>query len=105
MRAVATCGAGGLEVALIRDDGRPVGDDEPLVLLTSDFLASGGDGAVAALHLPPAAITLDSGPTIRDAMADQLRRRGGTLRGDDPALLDPTHRRVAYPGSRPVSCP
>ncbi len=104
IRVVARCRAGGLEVNLVRDDGRPITDDQQLVVLTNDFLASGGDGVLQPLELPASAITLDSGPTIRDAVAAELRRRGGTVSAEDPALYDPGHRRMDFPGSRPVSC-
>ena len=105
LRATASCAGAELSVELTREDGRPVAADTMLTLLTSDFLASGGDGALAALALPAAAITLDSGPTIRDAMAAELSKRGGELDGADRALFSPGQRRLRYPGQRPVSCP
>jgi 2',3'-cyclic-nucleotide 2'-phosphodiesterase (5'-nucleotidase family) len=96
----ARCKAGQLEVSLTRK-GKVVADDDTLTLITSEFLASGGDGAVGRLKLPDGAVTIDN-VIIRESMAAQLKKRGGRL---DPArLLDPHKPRLAYPGQRPVKC-
>jgi 5'-nucleotidase len=100
--AVARCESGRLVVALRRPDGRPVTPAEKLTLVTSDFLATGGDGLFPeALQR---AARLDGGPPIREWMAARLRARKGTLAGDAPALFDPTHPRLTYPAPRPVRC-
>lgn len=98
LRVRARCERGELVVALARVDGRPVGDDEALEVVTSDFLATGGDGAFEARIV----FAIDDGPPIRDAMAEVLRRRGGALRAD--AYLGPRARRLELPGRRPVRC-
>ena len=41
---------------------------------------------------------------IREEMAALLRKRGCSVRGDDPAVCDPGARRVSYPAERPVRC-
>jgi 5'-nucleotidase len=102
VRAVARCAGGELDVALERPDGRKVAPGERLVLVTSDFLATGGDGLFPE-ELRRAA-TLDGGLPIRDEMARVLRARGGQLAGDAPALYDPARPRLVYPGPRPVAC-
>jgi 5'-nucleotidase len=101
--AVARCEGGRLLVALRRPDGRPVAATEKLTLVTSDFLATGGDGLFPeALQR---AARLDGGPPIREWMADRLRaRKGTTLAGDAPTLYDPAHPRLTYPAPRPVRC-
>ncbi len=96
--AIETCSAGTHAVTLARADGEPVPADAVLTVITSDFLATGGDDAFTGLRARDA-ITLESaGPTIRDAMADALRARGGTL---DPASYwspsAPRIRRCAAP--------
>ena len=78
-------------------DGKPLEDKARYTIVTSDFLASGGDGALAKLHLPSGAIH-DTDVIIRDALAGVLRKRKGTI---DPAALQ---HRLAYPGKRPVRC-
>ncbi|HJL15313.1 MAG TPA: 5'-nucleotidase C-terminal domain-containing protein [Sandaracinaceae bacterium LLY-WYZ-13_1] len=100
VRARATCQDGTLAVTLEREGGEPIGADEPLILVTTDFLATGGDGAFAALG--EGAIEVEDGVPVRDAMAEALEARAGELRPD--ALHDPAHPRVRYPGERPVRC-
>ncbi|HUH03327.1 MAG TPA: bifunctional UDP-sugar hydrolase/5'-nucleotidase, partial [Kofleriaceae bacterium] len=92
VRATARCKGKTLEVTLVRDSGAPVRDAEVLQVITSDFLASGGDGAFGGVGLAPGAIELESGETIRDAMASALRTRGGAL--DPHALYDPKRPRL-----------
>ncbi|HVV53167.1 MAG TPA: 5'-nucleotidase C-terminal domain-containing protein, partial [Polyangia bacterium] len=103
VRAEARCKDGALAVTLRRADGHPLPPNTKLTLVTSDFLATGGDGLLSAetkLHAQ-----LDDGPPIRDAMADLLRARKTPLSPEDPALHDPAHPRISYPGPRPVRCP
>jgi 5'-nucleotidase len=99
VRAQATCERGVLAVRVTRDDGRALRDDEAVAVVTNDFLASGGEGLFGS-----EAANARQGPVLRDAVAAQLRSRTAALRGDDPALLDPAHPRMSYPGARPVRC-
>ena len=99
LTAKARCKGSELEVA-IQVGGKPLVDDLPYVIATSDFLASGGDGMIAHLDLPSGAIE----PTdviIRDAMADVLRAHPGTV---DPQTKYAA-KRLVFPGKRPVKCP
>jgi 2',3'-cyclic-nucleotide 2'-phosphodiesterase (5'-nucleotidase family) len=102
VRAEARCHDGALTVTLHRPSGRTVTPSTKLTLVTSDFLATGGDGLFSEETKQRA--KLDEGPPIRDAMADLLRARRSPLTPDDPVLFDPAHPRIAYPGSRPVHC-
>jgi len=104
VRVTARCRGGALEVSLRRDRGKPVRDRDRLVLVTSDFLAGGGDGMLDGIDLPADAVRLEESETIRDALARALRARGGHLGGDDRRLLDPRAPRIALPGPRPVKC-
>jgi 5'-nucleotidase len=101
LTATATCKAGRLEVVIKDRAGKVIDDDRQLTLLTSDFLASGGDGLIGRLKLPEGSVTMTD-VIIRDGMADALRARGGTLA--PVQVFDPAHPRLAYPGTRPVSC-
>ncbi|MEJ7603714.1 MAG: bifunctional UDP-sugar hydrolase/5'-nucleotidase [Kofleriaceae bacterium] len=99
LAAKATCTGSKLDVA-ITVAGKPLADAASYKLVTSDFLASGGDGLIGRLKLPDGAVTMTD-VIIRDAMADMLRKRKGTT-------IDPTKigavKRLDYPGKRPVQC-
>ena len=102
-RVEARCKGKALDVSIVRDNGKPIGAAERLIVVTSDYLATGGDELYFVANLAEDAITVDK-ETLRDALADALRKRKGTLDGDDPNLLDPKHPRLLLPGSRPVTC-
>lgn len=99
VRVRARCKDGSVEATLSRSDGSPISDETMLNLVTTDFLATGGDGFFADAGIP-----FQIGATIRDEMAEVLRKRGGTLAPDDPALFDPTRPRFDLPGSVPIRC-
>jgi 2',3'-cyclic-nucleotide 2'-phosphodiesterase (5'-nucleotidase family) len=97
LRAAARCRAGDLEVSLTRPDGKPIRDDELLVIITSDYLGTGGDGLFGG-----AAADIESGLPIREAIAEQLRAARGAI--DPDKLLDPKHPRIDLPSPVPVRC-
>lgn len=99
LTATATCTDGKLAVD-IRVGGKPLDDGAHYKLVTSDFLSSGGDGALGRLQLAPSAIRVTE-VIIREAIADLLRARKGTI---DPAHYLGANRRLVYPGKRPVKC-
>lgn len=103
VRAIATCQAGQIQIELERLDGRKLDEDDALQMVTSDFLAGGGDSAFS-----PAALTAQdfefSDVLIRDAMIAQLQKQGGNIAANDPGLFDSDSPRVSYPGVRPVRC-
>jgi 2',3'-cyclic-nucleotide 2'-phosphodiesterase (5'-nucleotidase family) len=102
VRVRARCEGSDLEVALRDEEGAPIEDDATLTLLTSDFLATGGDGLMGHVEAGDDAVVVDEGELVRDAMARVLSERGGTL--DPTTLYDPDAPRLQYPGERPVSC-
>jgi 2',3'-cyclic-nucleotide 2'-phosphodiesterase (5'-nucleotidase family) len=97
------CGPGGIEVRLFRVDragrrGKLIREDERVVVLTSDFLATGGDQFDTQ-----STVTLsESAPPIRESIADLLRKRGGVLRPDD--WLRPKQPRITLPGRQRPFC-
>lgn len=99
VRVQARCKGGSVEVALSRDDGSALSDETRLDLVTTDFLATGGDGFFAETSIP-----FQIGTVVREEMAEVLRKRGGTLSPDDPALLDPSKPRFDLPGPVPIRC-
>ncbi len=99
--AKARCKNGLLAVD-IKVGGKPLVDDASYKLVTSDFLASGGDvSAIGRLKLPEGSIKLTD-EIIRDSIADLLRKKKSKV---DPAhFFSPTKKRLDYEGERPVLC-
>ena len=101
LAAHAKCGKEGRLDLQITIGGKPLDEAATYKIATSDFLASGGDGLIGRLKLPAGSIH-ETDVIIRDALADVLRAKQGTV---DPAkILSQTKRRMDYVGSRPVSC-
>lgn len=94
-----------LTVALTRPDGTPIRDDDTLTVVTSDYLGIGGDGLFSVETLRSSKVVFEDRQMVRDAMAAVLRKRRGTLSGDDPALYDPASPRLRYTGTPPLACP
>jgi 2',3'-cyclic-nucleotide 2'-phosphodiesterase (5'-nucleotidase family) len=101
LTAKARCKNGELAVD-IKVGGKPLADEASYKLVTSDFLASGGDvSAIGRLKLPQDAIKMTD-VIIRDAIADVLRKKKGKV--DPTQLHSPTKKRLDYEGERPVLC-
>jgi 2',3'-cyclic-nucleotide 2'-phosphodiesterase (5'-nucleotidase family) len=101
IRVRAQCSRNALVVTLLNASGNPIRDDERLLVVTTDFLATGGEGLLSSVV--PAGFTIpDAAPLARDVVVDSLRRRGGVLREDQ--LVDRANPRWVYPGGLPVRC-
>lgn len=100
LAAKARCKADRLDVQ-ITVGGKPLADDAAYKVATSDFLASGGDGLIGRLKLPEGSVKVTD-VIIRDAMADVLRKRRGSV--DPDKLYSAKVRRLDYEGARPVEC-
>ncbi len=98
VRAVVRCEAGTLDVLLQRTGGRPIRDDEKLVVAALDTLLQRGLLAPAvngaALDVPADA------PVMREVVEDWLRGRGGHL----GAAEFQSAARWVYAGADPASC-
>jgi len=99
-RVVARCEGDRLEVTLHDGDGEPLAPDAPITVATSDFLATGGDGAFG----DAAEVRIEQGRPMREVIVELLRERGGTLSPNDPDVFDPEAPRLEVPGERPVTC-
>ncbi len=104
LAATAVCKGSLLELA-ITVGGKPLVDAQSYRVVTSDFLASGGDGLIGRLKLPDGSVKLLD-TIIRDAMASAFRGWAGTAKAKiDPATYyGPTARRLVFAGERPVRC-
>jgi 5'-nucleotidase len=100
-RAQTQCRDGALRVSLETPEGAPLPPDAMTTVVTSDYLATGGDGFFSALADLEQRTQVDAGKPLREALAERLRARGGTLRGDDPELTRP---RLLLLAPRPIRC-
>jgi 5'-nucleotidase len=98
----ARCDGNMLRVTLTRSSGVPIRADDKLTVVTSDFIAGGGDGIVAPAGELGEIKTVEGVPLLRESLVAWLRSRGGRLNEDQFLAAD--HRRWSYPGSRPVVC-
>jgi 2',3'-cyclic-nucleotide 2'-phosphodiesterase (5'-nucleotidase family) len=102
IRVRAQCSGNALVVSLLHASGRPIRDDERLLVVTTDFLATGG-GALLTPVIPAQGFMIpDSAPLVREVVTERLRRRGGVLREDQ--LVDPDNPRWVYSGTLPINC-
>ena len=101
VRADARCVNNALIVDLLDERGVPIPPDRRLVITTSDYLATAESSPLARTGAGGPTIRIENDGTMRDAIAQVLRKRGGQIRADDPALTTP---RLRYVGKRPVQC-
>ena len=102
LRIEARCAGSRLELALVRPNGRGVADNEELTLVTSDYLATGGDGLLSGIVPRERMTSVDL--LVRDALAAGLERRN-RVRGDDPGTYDLRTPRLLLPAwKRPIAC-
>ncbi len=109
VRVTTKCKSGSLVVTMTRakSKGKKRGvirDNDLVVVATSDFLASGGDGLIGEGGALVEKSSVVGAVGIRDSMAALLTSRGGTLDPTLKSLFDPKNPRVRYPGQRPVVC-
>lgn len=104
VRVEARCGTNGPELKLFRKNGRAVLDTESLLLATSDYLATGGDGLLAPLSLSNDRVHINTSESFRDALARSLRHHP-RLSPRDPKLFDRLRPRLVMSSPRPLVCP
>jgi 5'-nucleotidase len=102
LRARVTCAGSAQTMTLLRSTGTPVGDDEQLVVATSDFLATGGSNIFTPITPPGGFRTEEDYGAVRDAVIGELQKRGPILREEQ--LVDPSNPRWTLPGQQPVRC-
>jgi 5'-nucleotidase len=101
VRVEGSCMGGAPRVRLHRDSG-PIRDDAMLRVVTTDFLALGGDAILAAAAPPGGFQIANDGPLLRDAVADSLRARGGRL--NEAELARRSASVWTLPGPLPLTC-
>ena len=85
---------------MTRPSGAAIADGDPVLVVTSDFLATGGDGILAPI-MPAGGFPVDAGaPLVRDVLVEYLRRPGAPVR--EAQLVDATPR-VSISGTIPCA--
>jgi 5'-nucleotidase len=102
LRVTAQCADGAVAVSLERPSGRRVTDDERLVVVTTDFLAFGGNEILTPVMPPGGFPVAADAPIARDLIAGWFRKRGGRLRAEQ--FVDAPNSRWTYPGELPMRC-
>jgi len=100
LRVTASCDGAALAVVLGRPDGSRVAAGERLRVVTTDFLAAGGDDVFSPVL--PATTRPVSTLMQREAMLEQLRRRGGLIAAAD--LVKAGEPRMRIPAPQPEVC-
>lgn len=99
IRVRARCNAKVVEVSLERAaTGKPIKDDETLLLVASDFMLLGGDNFWQSVK-PPQITVKDE--YVRDILEKGLAKRK-TVR--EAEVLDAKKKRMDFEGVRPVRC-
>jgi len=102
VRVAATCRNRRMTVAMTLTSGRTVHDDGRLAVVTTDFLATGGDRLLTPV-MPPGGFPLDDDlPLVRDVVADWLEDRSGRLR--ESQFINTAQPRWRYSGTLPFTC-
>jgi len=102
VRVRATCDRDTLNVTMLRPNGSQVADSERLLVTTSDFLATGGDGIFVPVTPPDGLSVEQDVGLVRDIVVEALRKRGGTL--NERQLVDGGSPRWMLPSRPPVAC-
>jgi 5'-nucleotidase len=98
----AGCADGELEITVRDASGIEILDHDRLLVVTNDFLASGGDDVLTPV-MPPDGFKVEfEGPLVRDVVVDWMRNRGGTLRDDQ--FIDESKPRWNFPRPAPLVC-
>lgn len=102
IKVQAQCSGDQLQIALFRPNGetqvQPIAKDESLLVATNTLLALSAEGP-----FPQIAWQIEDDPPIREAILKVLQQRGGSLSGQDGALLDDNHPRISWPHA-PAPC-
>jgi 5'-nucleotidase len=102
IRVAATCATGRMRLSMVLSSGRPVRDADALTIVTTDFLATGGDRILTPVMPKGGFPVTQDLPIFRDVVAEWLEDHGGRLRADQ--FIDTAQPRWQYPGQLPVAC-
>lgn len=102
LQLVAECHGGRLMIAMTKDDGSTVNDEDQLSIVTTDFLASGGDNIFPPI-MPSGGFKVDpESPKFRNGIVTWFEEHQGQIRVADFYSTD--NPRFTFPGRLPISC-
>jgi 5'-nucleotidase len=102
MRVMATCEDGQVSIEMRRMDGTEILDGDPIAVITTDFLALGGDDIFTPI-IPSDGFSFPAGSQFaRDLFVTWMRNKGGNLNAAD--FLDQENPRWAFSASWPDNC-
>lgn len=102
MRVFANCDDDQMIVTMLLANGRRIQDDDKIKVVTSDYLALGGDDVLTPA-IPDGGFQLPGdSPMARDIIAKWFSMRGGRMRADQ--FLGLENRRWNLPDPLPVAC-
>ena len=102
LRVAASCRGNRIAIAMTLDSDRPVRGSDRLTVVTTDFLATGGDRLLSPV-MPAGGFPLDEDlPVFREVVAEWLEDRGGRL--NETQFINATTPRWQYGGALPMTC-
>ncbi len=93
-----------LVVRMSRSSGHRIKHQDRVSVLTSDFLATGGDGTFTDLPNRASRIAVENEAPIREALVEVLMRKERTLDPSDKSIDPRRAKRMNYLGNRPLNC-
>ena len=102
IRVFAACNDDGLELTMMRADGSTIEDNDMLAVMTTDFLATGGDDVLTPVIPEDGFPLATSAILVREAIADWMRQRGGSLNAD--TFSDAGNPKWSIPESGMAQC-
>ena len=100
LSAVASCDGGTPRVALWRGH-LELGPNEPLSVVTSEFLAAGGSAIFEGMT---ADFTITQGEPMREAIVRILPSMAGAIEAGTIGVVDKQRPRISLPGPLPLRC-
>jgi hypothetical protein len=102
MRVFAACDDGVVSIEMQRPDGTEIANNETITVVTTDFLAMGGDNIFTPI-IPDGGFDLPtSTPFVRELFVTWMRTTGGSLNAAD--FLDDENPRWSFSESWPGDC-
>lgn len=98
----ARCEGEVLRIRLFNDQGKEIQDDDRLLLVTNDFLVTGGDNVLTPALPESGFEILHEGPQVREVIVDWMRNNAGSLNAAQ--YIDDANPRWNFPRPAPVIC-